>query len=353
MDDPVAGGADHASGSDRDGSRTNTDRSGAKTGSTSHEAAGSSLVTEPAFRAALGAWQPAAGSVTAEPLDRGNRKRTAVVSTPEGAKAVIQLCDRDGALTAEAALLGAIRERTAVPVPAVLAWGEVDGTAYLVTDHVEGADLHERFAVLTGDDQRRLAGEFGRHLGALHEAFQFESYGRVELRDGGLLATGRNDWREWLRSYAREGIERLPDAFADLREPLLETVSRPAVPAAPTPRLYPWDFRPGNALVDGGGLAAVLDWERPLAAGGGLPVAKAEYLVADWYVDDPEPLRAAFREGYESHRPYPDLTPTHRIAAVAHTAVDSAGVVTNPGYPEADRAESVAFHRRALASALR
>lgn len=352
MDDPVAGGADHASGSDHDGSCIDVDRSEADARESLQDD-GSSIGTDPAFRAALEAWQPATGSVLADPLDRGNRKRTAIVSTPEGAKAVIQLCDRDGALTAEAALLDAIRERTAVPVPTVLAWGTVDGTAYLVTDHVDGADLHERFTGLTSDVKRRLAGEFGRHLGALHGAFQFESYGRVELNEGSLQATGGDDWREWLRSYAREGIERLPDAFADLREPLFDAVSQPAVPASPTPRLYPWDFRPGNAIVDGEELAAVLDWERPLAAGRGLPVAKAEYLIADWYVDDPEPLRTAFREGYESRRPYPEITPTHRIAAVAHTAVDSAGVVTNPGYPEADRGESVAFHRRALSSALR
>ena len=32
-----------------------------------------------------------------------------------------------------------------------------------------------------------------------------------------------------------------------------------------------------------------------------LSVAKAEYLVVDWYVDDPEPLRAAVRGALLEH----------------------------------------------------
>lgn len=80
---------------------------------------------------------------------------------------------------------------------------------------------------------------------------------------------------------------------------------------APTARLFPWDFRPGNALLADGDLAAILDWEAPLAAPAALSVAKREYLVAD-------------------------------------SAVDSTGAVTNPGYPELDRNDAVVFHRRAL-----
>jgi aminoglycoside phosphotransferase (APT) family kinase protein len=116
--------------------------------------------------------------------------------------------------------------------------------------------------------------------------------------------------------------------------------------------LFPWDLRPGNALVADGDLAAVLDWEAPLAAAPALSVAKASYLVADWYVDDPDPLREAFVAGYERVRPSPTVRSAHRIAAIADSAVDSRGIVTNPGYPERDRDAAVAFHRSALADCL-
>jgi hypothetical protein len=40
------------------------------------------------------------------------------------------------------------------------------------------------------------------------------------------------------------------------------------------------------------------------------------------------------------------------VAAIADSAVDSHGVVTRPGYPEADRERAIRFHRRALAEAV-
>jgi hypothetical protein len=41
-----------------------------------------------------------------------------------------------------------------------------------------------------------------------------------------------------------------------------------------------------------------------------------------------------------------------RPRALASSAVDSAGAVTNPGYPLIDRDAAVAFHRRTLERAL-
>jgi hypothetical protein len=126
------------------------------------------------------------------------------------------------------------------------------------------------------------------------------------------------------------------------------------IESAPVPRLFPWDLRPGNALVTDGCVAAVLDWEGPLAAAPALSVAKTEYLVADWYVgnDAAESLREAFRAGYESVRAYPRVGPAHRVAAVASTAVDSRGAVTNPEYPPVPRADAVRFHLQTLQTLL-
>jgi hypothetical protein len=118
---------------------------------------------------------------------------------------------------------------------------------------------------------------------------------------------------------------------------------------SPPARLFPWDLRPGNAVVADGRVTAVLDWEAPMAAAPALSVAKAEYLVAGWYADHPEPLRTAFVEGYETVRDYPAVRPVHRVAAVTDSAVDSTGAVTNPGCPELDREAAVAFHRETLA----
>ena len=285
-----------------------------------------------------------------EAITRGNRKETAIARFPNRGPVVVQVAREPAWLRTEAALLRAIRQRTFVPVPPVLAAGTHEGVAYMLTAYVAGSDLHAAFSTVGPATRRDLTRWFGRALARLHDAFAFDAYGRLELGEAGLAAT-RQDLAGWFESYGTTAINRLPAEFDDLAPQLRELVAEPA-DSDRTPRLFPWDFRPGNALVADGAVTAVLDWEAPLAAPAALSVAKAEYLVADWYVADPEPLRAAFREGYGSVRAVPSILPPHRVAAIAASAVDSAGRVTNPRYPPVEREAAVAFHRAALESVL-
>ena len=310
------------------------------------EAFGESCLQAAARRALSTVDDPVAA---VEPITRGNRKRTAVVRFERHDPVVVQVCAEMQWLRTEAAVLRRLHERTDVPVPAVLDAGCHNGVAYMLTEYVAGADLHQRFATLDATRRRALSRSFGSSLAQVHDAFQFDGYGLVERR-GETLVTRGEDWGSWFTDYARAAIDRLPSDFPtdDLRG--LVAGFEPA--ASPPARLYPWDFRPGNALLADGDVAAILDWEAPLAAPPSLSVAKAEYLVAEWYVDDPDPLREAFREGYRRVRPWPSVPATHRVAAIADSAVDSTGTVTNPRYPERNRERSIAFHRRALERAL-
>jgi len=289
-----------------------------------------------------------------EPITRGNRKKTAIARFPNRGPVVVQLAAEPAWLRTEAVLLRAIRERTFVPVPPVLAAGTHAGVGYVLTAYVAGSDLHERFPVVEQATQQELARWFGAALGRLHEAFVFDAYGRLVVDNGGFTAT-QQEYQPWFASYGTDAISRLPPAFDDLTDDLRAAVASLSADRGathPTPRLFPWDFRPGNALVADGSVTAVLDWEAPLSAPAALSVAKAEYLAADWYVDDPEPLRTAFRAGYGSVRELPSVEPAHRVAAIAASAVDAAGRVTNPRYPPVDRDAAVAFHRDALESVL-
>lgn len=83
-----------------------------------------------------------------EPIRNGNRKTTAIARFPEHGPVVVQVCVEQTWLRSEATLLARIRDRTTVPVPPVLASGTHDGVAYMLTAHVAGADLHDRFAGL-------------------------------------------------------------------------------------------------------------------------------------------------------------------------------------------------------------
>lgn len=291
-------------------------------------------------------------------IETGNRKRTTIVRFVDDDPVVVQQTADPAVARTEARLIAAIAERTSVPVAAVLASGTDFGEGWLVTSLVEGNDLHERFVDLTTAVQQRFAAAFGQHLAELHDAFRFDSYGPVGLEHGRLNAGQQHsssaDWQDWFVEFATTKIARLPAAFDSIR-PRLREVVRGEMGDSPPPRLFPWDLRPGNTLVDDGQVMALVDWEGSLAAAPALSVAKTEYLIADWYVppEQATSLREAFRAGYRSVSSLPVVRPAHRVAAVADTAVDSRGTVTTPRYPPVDREAAVTFHRRALERALR
>lgn len=284
--------------------------------------------------------------VEVEPVRTGGRRTTVMARFAAGPALVVQLSGDADAVATEATLIRAIRDRTSVPAPSVVASGVRDGHGYLVSEYRDGADLHTTFTDYDGPRRRAIARQFGQYLGELHAAFVFEGCGELDLDDGDLVATSP-DCPQWLDEYGRAAVGRLPSAFDAVRDRLVALLDD-APTGAGSPRLFPWDLRPGNALADDGAISAVVDWERPMAAPAALGVAKVEYLVADWYADDPEPLRTAFRSGYENIRDLPAVRPAHRIVAIADSAVDSHGVVTTRGYPERSQGESVALHRQAL-----
>jgi len=296
--------------------------------------------------------RPGLEPVAIERPRQGNHKTTAIARYEEGPSIVVQTADDADAIAVEAALLSAITERTTVPVPKLLDSGSVDGHSggYLLTEYVPGQDLHERFVDLPADRRRSVARRFGTILGRLHEAFPFDSAGPLRVGDDGELAAAGSSMDAWFRSTTERALSALPPAFDDLRPALADAMAPP--PRPNPPRLYPWDLRPGNAVVRDDRLVAVLDWGGPCAADPALSIAKTEHLLTRWYGTTPEPLEAAFREGYASVRPRPDISDAYRVAAVVSAAVDSNGTVTRPHYPERTGDDAVAIHREWLAERL-
>lgn len=280
----------------------------------------------------------------------GNSKRTIAVWFEAHDPVVLQ-CSSVDSLRTEGQLARAIRKRTTVPVPKVIGMGSVKDTSYVISELASGENLHSLFAGLDRSVQQKITRSFGRYLAELHGVFTFERFGEVVSTGTDLpsyRATGPRELGTWFRQYALEGIEALPGPFDPLRENLREAVNSCTIPKSPTPVLYPWDLRPGNALIEDGSLSAVLDWGDPLAGPAGLAAAKVCYLTTDWYVADADPLRTAFRNGYASVREYPPIPPIHRLVAVLRSAVDSSGVVTRPRYPEWTGDQAVAFHTTRL-----
>lgn len=315
------------------------------------------MVDETVVRDVLSRVVPDVEVVAVDPADWGNTKRTALVTLADGREVVVQYRARDaGGLATEAELTRAIGERTDVPIPAVLGVEQTGEYAAVVTARVPGADLHERFESLSPARRTTLARTLGDHLAAVHDAFAFEGYGPVTHRDGSFaVADPTTDWPGWLGDYLERALGRLDGPLADLVGPVRETFAahRDRLPVSPPARLFPWDFRPGNVIVaeTDASVAAVLDWGDPLAAARGLALAKAEFLLADWYAEGEAVvrLRTAFRDGYRARLSLPpdfeDTRSLYRLVAVAASAVDAAGRVTRPRFPMVDDAAAVAFHR--------
>lgn len=279
---------------------------------------------------------------------QGNHKATTVVRYADRPDVVVQLTPDPTAAHTEAAVLAAIRERTGVPVPRLLGRGSIGGRGYLVTEHVAGRDLHETFAALPATTGVRITHQFGEFLAELHEAFTFGTAGTVTVGPSGTLEAAGDEPAVFFEEYVGDALDALPAAFDDLR-PAIETVFADRPDRDATPRLFPWDLRPGNAVLDDDEVAAIVDWGDPLAAAPSLAVAKIEHLVATWYESEPASLRNAFREGYGDVRPLPDVTAADRVAAVVASAVDSTGTITRPRYPELTSGDAVALHREWLA----
>ncbi|WP_276247607.1 MULTISPECIES: phosphotransferase family protein [unclassified Haladaptatus] len=295
---------------------------------------------------------PERAVATVAPSARGNRKRTTFVTFEDGGGVVVQQAANRAALRTEAQLASRLQAETVLPIPAVLADGIREADAYVVVERAPGEDLHERFASLDTTHQQSLASTFGRYLATLHELTAFDAFGQVTWTDGRFVARGTVDWRAWFDDYLHAGLDALTADFDDVRAQVRKFATMATLPERPESRLYPWDVRPGNALVSDGRLTAILDWGDPLAADPGVAVAKAEHLVCDWYVADGGHLREAFRSGYERVRAYPTVRPVYRVAAVVHSAVDSNGIVTRPGFPERTGGAAVAFHRERLRAAM-
>jgi len=279
--------------------------------------------------------------------DAGNSKRTVAVWFEEHDPVVFQY-STETSLETEGELARAIRGRTSVPVPRVVEVGSHGQSSYVVSELAAGDNLHSLFGGLDRSTQLNISQEFGRYLAEIHDAFAFDGVGPVVSEsspDGDRFRTsGTDDFETWFRGYAQAGIDALPEPFDPVRGQLEDALASMPRENVGDPVLFPWDLRPGNALVENGELSAVLDWGEPLAAPPGLAVAKTDHLLTDWYVQDAEPLRSAFRDGYESVRDYPPVPTVFRLAAVLQSAVDSHGVVTRPRYPEWTGEKAVQFH---------
>ena len=164
---------------------------------------------------------------------------------------VLRASDRDDDATAgmelEAASLRAAAA-AGIPVPAVLCASDDDGALgcrYLISTRVPGETIPRRILrAAAGEARQRLLAQCAAALAALHAADPDRIPG-LRADDPLMLL------RDWLDALGQ------PSAVFEIA---LRWLRQHRPPAGGTVVVH-GDFRLGNLIVDGSGLAAVLDWE--------------------------------------------------------------------------------------------
>ncbi|CAM4240010.1 Putative aminoglycoside phosphotransferase [Mycobacterium basiliense] len=169
--------------------------------------------------------------------DRGRRSLILRTGPPDDVHAGMEL---EARVQAAAAAAGA-------PVPRILIASDSAaalGNPFLVCDAIEGETIVRRIQrQLDEAGRRRLLRQCAQALAAIH---------RADSADAGLA-------REDPVAQWRERLDAMGDTTATFEWAFRWLAAhRPAEPAAV---LVHGDYRMGNLIVDGSGLAAVLDWE--------------------------------------------------------------------------------------------
>ena len=133
------------------------------------------------------------------------------------------------------------------PVPHILVASDSSvplGDPFLICDEVSGETIVRRIQrTLDADGRRTLLNQCAQALAAIH---------RSDTDAPGLVV--KDQLAEW-----RQRLDDIADTTATFEWAFRWLAARR--PPATPPRLVHGDFRMGNLIVDGGTLAAVLDWE--------------------------------------------------------------------------------------------
>jgi aminoglycoside phosphotransferase (APT) family kinase protein/tRNA A37 methylthiotransferase MiaB len=204
---------------------------------------------------------------------------------------------------AEADLL--CRVRRLVPVPEVLAAGDLDGIGYQIQTYVEGESLGDCWQVLAPSRKAAIASQLAALTSALHS---------VTFSDFGPLCPPSTSWASWKdRTLGRldSVLSELRQCQTDVSSGILSSVMQfmadrsNCLDQGDLPVLVHNDLWPGNVLIKDGNIAAVLDFELAQKA-----PRDAELFKLDSFCAEPEvySCRGEFRDLFDLFlRSYPGL----------------------------------------------
>ena len=230
-----------------------------------------------------------------------------------------------------------VRRKTDLPVPTVLASGSLRRTEF---ERYRGDSPTDRWALyefLDGTSPRETAIEnrrtfvttAGELLGRLHSAFRFDRIGGFVRATDGLRVSEPTS-----RNLLASPLGRLPSLVTDERG-VSTGDGHFADSVDHRPVLDHGDYHPGNLLVEGSEITAVLDWGNAHVTDPEYALARAEIRLVD-FADvthsERRQLRQAFRDGYARHASlapsYRDRAPVYRGLWLAQSGLNLGAIAT-------------------------
>lgn len=279
-----------------------------------------------AVRAAVAKLVPDATVNDVEPVEAGKNAVYAVSLDEREAILKVGTASPDR-VRAEPEIMGVVRERTGIPVPAVLgASDDALERPWYLAERVPGRTTPDRPTDLPVAVLERLCVEAGRHLAELHDLDRFEGFGPLVPDEGDVrVADPDVGWPALLSRATAAKVEDLAERFDPLRDDLqayADAVADDLAGRGPFASAFVhMDYRPANLVFTPEAATVtrgVLDWAGAAAAPPAYEVAHAEALLSDWpRLADAERtrLRKCFEAGYAEVRDLPAVPAAYRVDA--------------------------------------
>ncbi|MDY6777355.1 MAG: phosphotransferase [Candidatus Nanohaloarchaea archaeon] len=219
-----------------------------------------------------------------------------------------------GRFRAEPRIYELVNRETDVPGPEIIHRSlsqDPDRLSFYIMEHIDGENPYERKDELSEDDLSGMLRQYGRMLGSIHSNTSFDRHGvLIGNADGLGFMDDTANWQESLhlkiermQDLIQERYQDPPDLYLDANLPQLEAT----LDGSFEPVLLHQDNRLENLLVQDDRITGFLDWSHVRAGHSEYDLARAEYLLLDWDLDDQEKevkqrLRDSLLDGYsEEH----------------------------------------------------
>jgi aminoglycoside phosphotransferase (APT) family kinase protein len=218
----------------------------------------------------------------------------------------------------EPAILKAV-EDAAIKTPKVIDSGVIENLHYRITELLKGDTIDQyssgkNFYEQDLEEKKKLAKRMGKTLAKVHEAKNFDRFGKITADQKGTKQVSAKNWSKGVIDLQRRWLEKLSQEdfkeTADKAEKILEEHSD-RLDKATESRLLHMEFDLRNLLFQKEDVA-VVDWEMAAAGDPLLDLVMTEKRLV-WRQNQSQEIKQSLRKGYKTVREIEDSPELEKI----------------------------------------